>query len=665
MIQPQHKPIFSLKLQLVTEKMKTTKIFQRCKISFFVAVIIFQLTTPCLAAYNVWLDNTLTKYRQGGEDGISGSPTLLMEMAKNEFESFQVMIYADGETLSNVDVSVSNLVKGSDTIDDIYLYKQHYVNCVNQSRVEYPTGWYPDALLPKVDRYFHETRNTFPFTVEAGKIQGVWVDIGTTSTTPAGSYTGIVTVTAQGKDPIQHAVTIIVWDFALPSTSTFRSSFVFRESYATYGHGLGQNAGWSGTQAAIDLSKTYKKAFLYHRIGSVFAEGRAMNGADKLPWDSATKTLRAANWEPWYTIHKDAMSGTAITSGPYAGAKQNTVHTPASWPADSSARTDIAIEDKETAARQYLQLVWDKMTSEGWNPMTTLYVNTKDEPRCDQTSTWRGITMSNCNVVIDQAQDAAAINTGGLGTFKNVYTNSKMRAGLEGFATYGLYSANTYSFVCPGWDNACTSGGTKISRDTYPGYPNGEIWGYLACDNNACWQTGASWLSGQVDWSADARALYNRLPGFIWAKYEVTGTVYWGTNQVNIQGGADPYNSIWYFGSNGDGHLLYPGVANRTGRMLPANTPSIGGTHDIPIESIRFKHIRDAIEDWEYVQLAKAKVGKVATFAVLDQAFTNANIDNAYWNLNMDGGNFLATRRALTNLILNTKPSPIIKTINN
>jgi len=602
-------------------------------------------------AYNVWLDNTLTKYRQDGEDGTNGETYLSINMAKNEFESFQVMLYSGNEPLSEVDVNISPLTKGNDSINNIFIYKQHYLKTINQSRIEYPLGSYPDALLPKIDRYFGETRNTFPFAVMAGKVQGVWVDIGTTVNTVAGTYTGTVTVTAKGKTPIVRNISVTVWNFNLPSTSPFHSHFVFEQSMMTHGHGFGQSAAWSGTPIATDLAKTYMKMFLYHRMGIAPTGGKSLVGSSYLPWNNSTKKLTVNTWEPWYSIVKDTYSGTAIVSGPYAGGKMPTKRSPAEWPADSTTRTDIAIVDKETAARQYLQHVWDKFTEEGWEPMKYLFVGVKDEPRCDKTSTWRGVTMSDCNVVIDQAQDASAINTGGLGPFRNVYANSKRREGLEDFGNYGFYSANSYSLVCPGWDRTCSSGGTKISRNTYPGYPNDEMWGYLACDNNGCWITGSSAYSGQIDWTADAKALYNRFPGFIWAKYELTGTIYWGTTVDNYYATGAPYENLWYFGSNGDGQLVYPGVANGAGRTLPTSTPIIGGVHDIPIESIRMKHIRDAIEDWEYVHMAKAKVGKNATFSVLDHAFTNSNIDHAYWNLNMNPTNFLETRQAIGNIL--------------
>ena len=46
------------------------------------------------------------------------------------------------------------------------------------------------------------------------------------------------------------------------------------------------------------------------------------------------------------------------------------------------------------------------------------------------------------------------------------------------------------------------------------------------------------------------------------------------------------------YDGNGDGTLFYPG-----------NHQIIGGTHDIPIESLRLKLIRDGYEDYEYLKL--------------------------------------------------------------
>ena len=61
----------------------------------------------------------------------------------------------------------------------------------------------------------------------------------------------------------------------------------------------------------------------------------------------------------------------------------------------------------------------------------------------------------------------------------------------------------------------------------------------------------------------------------------------------------DPWKSQFAFNANGDGTLWYPGTVDR-----------IGGTHDIPVSSIRLKMIREGIEDTEYLYLLASLKGK-------------------------------------------------------
>jgi hypothetical protein len=64
----------------------------------------------------------------------------------------------------------------------------------------------------------------------------------------------------------------------------------------------------------------------------------------------------------------------------------------------------------------------------------------------------------------------------------------------------------------------------------------------------------------------------------------------------------DPWTDVRAFAGNGDGTLLYPG--------RPA---ALGGTHPFPVESIRLKIIRDALEDVELFAMARgAGEGRLA-----------------------------------------------------
>lgn len=599
---------------------------------------------------DVWLDHSIKKYRQNGEDGTSGANNLAISAAKNEFESFQVLIYANGENLNNVDVTVSNFVKGQDSVTDIYLYKQHYFNAVNKSRAEYSGGYYPDALLPKVDRYFHETRNTFPFNVSSGQVQGVWIDVGTTASTPAGSYTATVTVSADGKPTQNFTVNLTVWDFALPSTATYHSMFTYQRSYVSYGHGRGLE--W-GAPWQLAMDKVYNKAALYHRIGTTMAG----NNPVSYTWNATSKILQITNWNTWMAEYEDVMKGTAILFGPYSGARMRATNLANAWRVDSDAVIDVA--DKEVAARQYISQWWDKWKTEGLDPWNNLFVETHDEPN-GAILTWRGASMTDYQKCSDMADDVTAVDTGGQGVWKNAYVNAKYKAELSAFAEKGFFDPWIGLYVCDGWERTswpCQSG-RAVTRESYPNYPNDDLrhWNYLSCMSNGCSGPGNSSYSGQIDLSADAPAMYNRMISFVWWKYESKGMLYWGMNVDNYLGGGAPYNSIWYYGSNGDGHLIYPGVASKAGKTLPVSTPEIGGTNDIPIESIRLKYIRDAMEDLEYMELAKSIAGKTAVDGEVDKMFVNTDRHFAYWNLDTNSPDLFAAREAIANLVAGSSP---------
>jgi hypothetical protein len=101
----------------------------------------------------------------------------------------------------------------------------------------------------------------------------------------------------------------------------------------------------------------------------------------------------------------------------------------------------------------------------------------------------------------------------------------------------------------------------------------------------------------------------------------------------------NPWQSVYAFGGNGDGTLMYPGcpVGCYAGGISPDPTTAIGGTTPIPLASIRLKHIRDGMEDFEYLQAlsnrgqdafaratAASFIANAYTFSNDPQALTNA-----------------------------------------
>lgn len=82
----------------------------------------------------------------------------------------------------------------------------------------------PDALIPKIDQFYNQTRNAFPFTVGTNQNQTFWLDVFVPLGQAPGAYTGTLTVnTSDGDTPVN--VALSVNGLELPSTSTLREPF--------------------------------------------------------------------------------------------------------------------------------------------------------------------------------------------------------------------------------------------------------------------------------------------------------------------------------------------------------------------------------------------------------------------------------------------------------
>jgi hypothetical protein len=108
----------------------------------------------------------------------------------------------------------------------------------------------------------------------------------------------------------------------------------------------------------------------------------------------------------------------------------------------------------------------------------------------------------------------------------------------------------------------------------------------------------------------DDPAVSNRVMPWLAWKYRIGGELYFNT--VEAYGQPDAWNSTYLFGGNGDGTLFYPGRPKR-----------IGGTKDIPIDSIRLKLIREGLEDYEYLLLLEKMAGRDVAARQVDRVVQN------------------------------------------
>src|SRR6266540_1164375 len=130
-------------------------------------------------------------------------------------------------------------------------------------------------------------------------------------------------------------------------------------------------------------------------------------------------------------------------------------------------------------------------------------------------------------------------------------------------------------------------------RPSYRSYlradPGNRLWMYTSCESHGCSGDPGSdpYWAGWPSYAIDQPGSEARAVGWLSFEYRTTGELYYDVDYDLASAWTDQFD----FGGNGDGTLFYPGTPER-----------IGGTHDIPIESIRLKRIRDGREDYEYLR---------------------------------------------------------------
>lgn len=97
-----------------------------------------------------------------------GANSLTVHSARNQYISWQVLVEANQEDLTGVNLTVSDFVDGSGhriPSTNAVIYLEKYVNAAYPSRETSDIGEYPDPLIPKVDPFLGQARNAFPFGI--------------------------------------------------------------------------------------------------------------------------------------------------------------------------------------------------------------------------------------------------------------------------------------------------------------------------------------------------------------------------------------------------------------------------------------------------------------------------------------------------------------------
>ena len=174
---------------------------------------------------------------------FNGMRSYTVYLAKAVKENAQIVISAkeDKKCLSVTCGPLKN--KNGDEIDT-EIFRQYYIKCKDK--------YYPDPIAPMNSK-------TGTFDLKAGKSQAIYIQVKTTADTPAGDYSGIVSVCIDGKAVKMVRLFAHVWDIVMPKALSVSSvSLVFAEQLYRF-HDKNKEKG-------IDYYKIYYDYLLDNRI---------------------------------------------------------------------------------------------------------------------------------------------------------------------------------------------------------------------------------------------------------------------------------------------------------------------------------------------------------------------------------------------------------------
>lgn len=363
-----------------------------------------------------------------------------------------------------------------------------------------------------------------------------------------GTYQGALSLEAGGKPLAPVPFTAEVQPFVIPATSSLPNSFGISLYSIAKRHGLKPES-----PEARQLLHDYARELLAHRLS---AHGMSMEPPPvRFEHGKPVVDFRAYDAElgPF-------LDGTVLPSGARfttTDVRDNT-----------SARTDA---EKSAYYRAFAEHFREK----GWR--TRLFFYAKDEPKPEEFALVR----------------TQALRVRSAGKDVPVLVTAPLDDALRGSADILAPTLNCF-FPRPG-PQTCRN---VLSPQTLRGKldPHVKVWWYQSCNSHGC--TGGpaedpateKAYSGWASYMVDHPAPLNRAMGPLAFLAGVDGELYFDT--VFAYNTKDPWKDVFEFGGNGDGTLFYPGTPERP-----------GFSRHQPVVSLRLKHIRDGLEDYEYLRL--------------------------------------------------------------
>ena len=547
--------------------------------------------------------------------------------ARNEFESVQIVVEAGAAMLDNVRVALSGAgLTGPNgaTIPSanvtVYREAPYRVPTNKVSDGEGAVGDWPDPLIPDVDPYYRQARPAFEADVAVDGRLVALVDVLVPQGQTAGQYSGAITVTTAAGLLDTIPLRVHVLDFGIPSTSSLPNAFLnMNHTYICAAHTDTTNC-HNNDEKRWALHSLYARAALENRVT---ISNIVPLGHNEGPPTAAPK----AGYFTKYIL--PLLDGTnpqsppaAIASEPWTG-----VRLPG---AKLTTQSIYGYADGHCLAACVAS--WETF-AEQKSYKGRLWLYACDEPGTSDAK-WTaceapGRALTNEATTLPKLVTAHPKRTkdqGNLPRVDTLVTNVRELTGKpdccnDWFDSYSAYASYFDEFLAE------------------PAGAANSQWLYTACDSMGCDgvnSTNPDWAhqlyDGWAGYGIDQPATQARMSGWLAYLYDARGELYYDVTAQLRQAWT---NSFW-FGAQGDGTLFYPGVA-QDGSGEAAGAVIIGGTDDIPIESLRLKRIRDSREDFEYLRRLDIVQGDSAALPFAKDLFgapgdtTAASRNKAAW----------------------------------
>ena len=532
-----------------------------------------------------------------------------MQAARNEFESFQVVVNPGSAPATITDLTITALTGPGNPItgNNITIYRAGEYTVTIATDLEGATGRWFDALIPRIDPIYRELRNAFPFVVQANENANFWVDIFVPAGQARGIYSGNLSVNSSAGN-VSIPVRLEVLNFGLPSTTSLASLFAmggFRQPCVAFTDN-GSNTCNGNRDQEWALSSMLGRVALENRVTlanpwplgntdvpPTAGMGRELWNRYALPLINGTDVTPASGtWFP------NRLSGARMTSVTLFG---NGAGTPGFFACEGAC---VSAWKNEALAQGFS----DRLIYYACDELRP------ENPSCPDWSTF-----------IRRAQAANAAPPAGV--VRNLITKDIDGANANG-------ATSLIDTIVPTIRNLHERPGKPLAGDQSskyraPGAPR-NFWSYTACGSFGCGNGTSPDTNGWPGYAIDAPAAQHRAMGWLAFRYGFTGELYYSVAHKLATAWTDQYD----FGVHGDGNLFYPGLTaqDNPGKCATGTTNKacIGGTHQIPIESIRLKRIRDGREDYEFLiyldtlekRLGLASQAASITFALFPTAYS-------------------------------------------